>query len=217
VVEITDTGIGIDPEQQGRIFKAFEQGERSITRQFGGLGLGLTISKTLLDLHGGTISVRSEGKNQGTSFTVALDLAQAAVPGIELTPSAPSTIARLQVLLVDDHVDTLQIIGRLLRKRGHRVATADCVQGALKLLSAEQFDALISDIGLPDGNGYDLMREAKQHHELRGVAISGFGMEEDVRRSIDAGFERHLTKPVDFGELEKFLGEVAEHARPHTS
>lgn len=217
VVEISDTGVGIDPEQQSRIFKAFEQGERSITRQFGGLGLGLTITKTLLDLHGGTIAVQSQGKDLGATFTVSLAIAENAAAVLEPAATAHARSAGLQLLLVDDHADTLHVIGRLLRKRGHRVSTADCVQAALKLLSAEQFDALISDIGLPDGNGCDLMREARQQHELRGVAISGFGMDEDVRRSMEAGFERHLTKPVDFGELEKFLGDVAEHAHDRTN
>ena len=98
----------------------------------------------------------------------------------------------------------------LLRKRGHKVATADSVGQALQLLDRARFDALISDIGLPDGTGCDLMRAAKERQGLRGIALSGFGMEEDIRRSKEAGFDHHLIKPVDFGDLEDALGRIGE-------
>ena len=209
LVEVSDTGIGIEPEQQSRIFNAFEQAERSITRQFGGLGLGLAISKTLVDLHGGSISVTSEGKNRGASFTVAL----AAHAPPEVTPkiSVPgngSLPASLQVLIVDDHAETLRVLSALLRKRGHVVSTADSSQGALTILDNVKFDVLISDIGLPDGNGYELIREAKKRQSLKGVALSGFGMEEDLRVGKEAGFDYHLTKPIEFQKLESVLREI---------
>src|SRR5437870_10455555 len=210
VFQITDTGVGIEPEQLDRIFRAFEQGERSISRRFGGLGLGLTISKRLLELQGGTISVHSEGLNRGTSFK--LTLASMESPK---TPSVSGSIAdegpakSLQLLVVEDHPQTLRVLAALLRKQGHKVLTAEGVQAAIKLLEAERFDGLISDIGLPDGNGCDIMRAAKQRQSLVGIALSGFGMEEDVRRSMDAGFDHHLTKPIDFQELKKFVGTMA--------
>jgi PAS domain S-box-containing protein len=208
--EITDTGIGIEPEQQGRIFQAFEQGERTTTRQFGGLGLGLTISKTLMDLHGGSLSVQSEGKHRGATFRVTLDALKKPAPA---SPSAADgrtgSTRSLQLLLVDDHADTRFVLSRLLEKSGHRVACAHSVEEALKLLEKERFDALISDIGLPDRSGYELISEAKQHQPLRGVALSGFGMEEDVRRSLEAGFDYHLTKPIDFHELQSLLERIA--------
>jgi PAS domain S-box-containing protein len=209
MVEVSDTGIGIDPEQQSRIFNAFEQGERSITRQFGGLGLGLAISKTLLDLHAGGISVKSDGKNRGATFRVTLD----ALRTPQLTPkiSVPgngSLPASLHVLIVDDHAETLRVLSALLRKRGHLVSTADSSQGALTILKGEQFDVLISDIGLPDGNGFDLIREAKKLQSLKAVALSGFGMEEDLRVGKEAGFDYHLTKPVEFQKLEGVLREI---------
>ena len=210
VVEITDSGIGIEPEQQGRIFAAFEQGEHSFSRQFGGLGLGLAISKTLLDLHGGTISVRSEGKNHGASFQVTLDTVAAPDHATSAgVPAAQLPVKALELLLVEDHAQTLRILSGFLRKRGHKVRTADSVEGALRLLDEAAFDALISDIGLPDGTGCDIMRAAKGRGALRGIALSGFGMEEDVRRSLDAGFDHHLTKPIDFQDLDKYLGTVA--------
>jgi signal transduction histidine kinase/CheY-like chemotaxis protein len=208
--KITDTGVGIEPEQQDRIFYAFEQGERVISRKFGGLGLGLTISKRLLELQGGTISVYSEGLNRGASFNLSLATVDnpkvTAVPH-SITDQRPAR--SLQLLVVDDHPQTLRVLASLLRKRGHKVLTAECVQTAIQLLEDERFDVLISDIGLPDGNGCDVMRAAKARQSLVGIALSGFGMEEDVRRSIDAGFDHHLTKPIDFQELERFVGVMA--------
>jgi len=208
--EITDTGVGIEPEHQARIFNAFEQGEVSIIRQFGGLGLGLTISQTLLKLHGGTISVRSEGKNRGACFYVLLDVLREPIAAAPDATSGDLTIERsLRLLLVDDHADTRRILSRLLGKCGHEVSTADCGERALKLMETESFDAIVSDIGLPDTSGYELVREAKHRQPLQGIALSGFGMEEDVRRSLEAGFDYHLTKPVEFHELRSLLQKIA--------
>jgi CheY-like chemotaxis protein len=210
VFEITDSGIGIEPERQSRIFEAFDQGERSITRQFGGLGLGLTISKTLLDLHGGRIAVQSEGKDRGTTFRVFLEvLPEPQVAATDTTIRDTTSSRNLRLLLVDDHADTRNVLSRLLTKCGHKVVTCDSAQGALKLLDRAEFDALISDIGLPDGSGYDLVREAKGKQSLKGVALSGFGTEEDIRRSAEAGFDYHLTKPIDFPELQSLLPKIS--------
>jgi PAS domain S-box-containing protein len=214
VFEITDSGIGIEPERQSRIFDAFDQGERSITRQFGGLGLGLTISKTLLDLHGGRIAVQSEGKDRGTTFRVFLEVLPE--PQVAATDTAirDTTSSRsLRLLLVDDHADTRNVLSRLLTKCGHEVVTCDSAQGALRLLDSTEFDALISDIGLPDGSGYDLVREAKGKQSLKGVALSGFGTEEDIRRSAEAGFDYHLTKPIDFPDLQSLLQKISAPPR----
>jgi PAS domain S-box-containing protein len=209
VIEIVDNGIGIEPEHQTRIFHAFEQGEHSIIRQFGGLGLGLTISQTLLRLHGGMISVQSDGKNRGASFKVTLNVVPE--PVVSATPASEGdfSIARnLRLLLVDDHADTRRILSRLLGKCGHEVSTAESGQTALKLMETEQFDVLVSDIGLPDMSGYELVREAKRRQPVQGIALSGFGMEEDVRRSLEAGFDYHLTKPVEFPELRSLLQKI---------
>jgi PAS domain S-box-containing protein len=208
--EITDTGVGIEPEHQTRIFNAFEQGEASIIRQFGGLGLGLAISQTLLKLHGGTVNVQSDGKNCGARFTVTLDLLREPIAESPRKTDADSVAERgLRLLLVDDHADTRRILSRLLGKCGHEVATADCGQSALKLMETGRFDVLISDIGLPDTSGYELVREAKRRQSMQGIALSGFGMEEDVRRSMEAGFDYHLTKPVEFQELRTLLQKIA--------
>jgi PAS domain S-box-containing protein len=210
VFEITDTGIGIDPEQQASIFEPFHQGERSITRRFGGLGLGLTISKTLLDLHGGTITVESAGQNKGSTFRVFLDLLHEPVASSRDGASAGVTAAKkLRLLLVDDHADTRGVLSRLLAKSGHDVLTADSAQKALELLDTGRFDALISDIGLPEVSGYELVRQAKQRQPLTGIALSGLGMDEDVQRSLEAGFDHHLTKPINFQELQSVLGKIS--------
>ena len=115
----------------------------------------------------------------------------------------------LRILIVDDDGDTRLILSRLLTKVGHDVVTADSLQSALKILENHHFDALISDIGLPDGNGYQLMGEAKKRQSLKGIALSGFGAEEDVRRSMEAGFDYHLTKPVNFQNLRSLLRNIA--------
>ena len=209
VLEISDTGIGIAPEQQERIFEAFEQAELSITRHFGGLGLGLTISKKLLDLHGGTIEVRSRGKNLGATFRITLDTI--ATPARVSIPSSRSDIGdevKLKVLMVDDDGDTRRIVSRLLSKCGHEVIPAESVRVARDFLENERFDVLISDIGLPDGSGYELMREARKRGPINGIALSGFGAEEDVRSSTEAGFDYHLTKPVNFQDLRALLRKI---------
>jgi PAS domain S-box-containing protein len=211
VAEVVDTGIGIEAEKQRDIFNAFEQGERSITRQFGGLGLGLAISRTLIDLHGGTIAVQSEGRDCGATFRITLDVvpAPASMPSISNgeRPRAPRS---LHVLLVDDHADTREVLSRLLTRCGHQVSSVDCATGALNFLDRGRFDAMISDIGLPDSTGYELVRQAKQRQPLKGIALSGFGTEQDVRRSREAGFDYHLTKPVSFQDLQALLKKISE-------
>lgn len=211
VFEISDTGIGIEPDRQARIFEPFHQGERSITRRFGGLGLGLTISKTLLDLHGGTITVESAGRNQGTTFRVFLDLLPEPVAARpDGTNRTVTPGKKLRLLLVDDHADTRGVLSRLLVKSGHDVMTADSVRKALEILDSGRFDALISDIGLPEASGYELIRQAKQRQPLAGIALSGLGMDEDVQRSLEAGFDYHLTKPINFQDLQSLLGKISE-------
>ncbi len=211
VFEISDNGIGIEADKRPNIFKAFEQGEASVARQFGGLGLGLAISKTLLDLHGGTISVQSDGKYSGATFRATLQIVPAPLaPDGNHDGNAPGVSRRLQLLLVDDHADTREVLSRLLQKCGHKVAAVECVHDALHALTLQTFDALISDIGLPDSTGYELVRMAKQRQSLKGIALSGFGMEQDVRRSREAGFDYHLTKPVSFQDLRDLLQKVLE-------
>ena len=160
MIEVEDTGIGIQPEALDRIFSPFDQADNSITRRFGGLGLGLVIVKGIMDLHKGTIAVTSEGRDKGTTFTLELE----ALPAIEDRPPAPPIKDALpavpqRILLVEDHPDTLRVMARLLKSLGYGVVTAASVAEALHQMDAEEFDLLVSDIGLPDGSGLDIMRE----------------------------------------------------------
>lgn len=207
-VTVSDTGIGIDPEILPRIFDAFEQGDRNITRHFGGLGLGLAISKTLIDVHGGTISAASRGKGEGAIFTVGLELSDQEVVAVvkKDAPAAPTMDgANVSILLVEDNDDTSHVIKHLLERQGYSVQAVNSMERALEATDAGHFDLLISDIGLPDGSGIELMETLRNRKPIRGIAVSGFGMEEDIRRSHEAGFSEHLTKPINFKQLHEAL------------
>ena len=216
-VEIADTGMGIGPDLLPRIFDSFEQGERSITRRFGGLGLGLAISKALVELHKGRITAASDGEGQGSTFTVWLPCAPAGT-GVQATPAgadgdggAPDFRQErpLRILLVEDHADTAAALAELLDLLGHQVVVAHDVASGLSAAAAALhgagLDLVISDLGLPDGSGLDLMRELSGRHGVRGIALSGYGTDRDIRASHEAGFALHLTKPVDLERLRTAL------------
>ena len=209
VFEVTDTGIGIELQRQSSLFTAFEQGERGITRQFGGLGLGLAISKNLIDLHHGAITVESRGRSFGATFKVVLDLIKSEVgPGGAVAERPNVSLKPLRILLVEDHADTRRILGRLLQHFGHEIAIADCSKRAFEILSEQDFDVILSDIGLPDGTGYDIVSWVKARRPMTAVALTGFGTEDDIQRSRNAGFDFHLIKPVDVHELRTVLSQV---------
>jgi signal transduction histidine kinase len=208
LIEVIDSGIGIEPDRLSKIFNAFEQGESSITRRFGGLGLGLAISKAMIEASGGTLTASSAGKGTGSVFTVELDTVDAATTADEQskTPTLAGVTLQHKILLVDDHEDTCIGMKMLLERRGYRVRTANTVQGALNLAGQEKFDLLISDLGLPDGTGFDLMEKLRERgSEIRGIALSGFGMESDIEHSRAAGFSEHLIKPVNLERLDIIL------------
>ncbi len=221
IVEISDTGIGIAPEAMERIFNAFEQAERSLTRQFGGLGLGLTISKAMVELHGGQIDARSDGRDQGATFTVRLPICEqevpqeASSPAQNDAPSAPDT-RRLRILLVEDHGDTAKVMKRLLVGKGHEVETAADVATALELAGGsgpDPFDLMLSDLGLPDGSGLDLLRMLRKlGRTTPAIAISGYGQEQDIDQSREAGFAAHITKPVNLRQLQETIRIVTARA-----
>jgi PAS domain S-box-containing protein len=207
--EITDNGIGIEVERQAALFKPFEQADPSIRRQFGGLGLGLAISKHLVNLHGGTIEVQSRGRSFGSTFKVTLDATAKRMEKSGVGSQAPQkSVKSLRILLVEDHGDTRHTLSRLLTYFGHQIAVADNRQGALEIMESQKFDVVLCDIGLPDGTGYEVIAQAKRKRPVKGVAITGFGTEEDIRRGKEAGFDFHLVKPVDFHELRSVLEQV---------
>lgn len=201
-IDFTDTGIGIEPEMQAHIFDAFKQGIPHENGNHGGLGLGLAICQRLVDLHGGEISVQSEGKNRGATFRIelaALDKSEAVSPAPSLPRVRSSTPA--DILLVEDHFDTAHIMQRMLTSAGYRVSHASTATRARELAANNRFQLIISDLGLPDGNGLDLMRELRVSQNAKGIAVSGYGMETDVALARQAGFTEHLTKPIDWNRL----------------
>jgi signal transduction histidine kinase/ActR/RegA family two-component response regulator len=213
-IAIIDAGIGIEKEKLDRVFNAFEQGQSSITRRFGGLGLGLAISKAMVDAHDGAIHVQSGGKDQGSTFTVRLKTVPApALSDNERPAPRPSSPGKsgngeqplTRVLVVDDHRDTCIGMKMMLERRGYQITLAYSADQAVEKAGEESFDLLISDIGLPDRSGYELMRELRASKGLRGIALSGFGMEDDVKRAREAGFSEHLTKPINFDRLEEAI------------
>ncbi|HYE19377.1 MAG TPA: ATP-binding protein [Tepidisphaeraceae bacterium] len=209
-IEIIDSGIGIAAGALAKIFEPFEQGAEQITRQFGGLGLGLHICKALVDAHGGRITAASDGPGTGAAFAVevALTDAPAATSSTGHTPAVD--VPGLRILLVEDHADTAKVMQRLLAGAGHTVAVACTVQAALRQLAETGgADLLISDIGLPDGSGLDLMRQVAQTYGLKGIALSGYGTEADVAECASAGFAAHLTKPVPLSALRRAIAAVA--------
>ena len=215
LIQVADSGIGIDPAAMPHIFDAFEQGRTRSPRRTGGLGLGLAISKAIAEMHGGTLTAASPGLEQGSTFTLSLpcDRMIAELPDVREPEiqNPKSKIQNLRILLVEDHADTAEAMADLLSLNGHQVSTAGSVAEALTLAAGADgaFDFVISDLGLPDGSGLDLMRQLSARHGLRGIALSGYGMEDDVRQSLEAGFLKHLTKPVNLPVLQATLREVA--------
>jgi HAMP domain-containing protein/signal transduction histidine kinase len=205
-VEIADTGMGIEPEALPKIFDAFEQGGRT---QSGGLGLGLAISKTLVEAHKGTITAQSAGLNKGSKFALVFPTSEKAEA--QITPPLSPIFAERQpmrILLVEDHEDTNRSLTNLLRRRGYQVQSALTFESALELSAKEKFDVLISDLGLPDGSGIDLIQKLPSKPAL-GIALTGFGMEQDIRKSREVGFQHHLVKPIDLNKLDSLIQEGA--------
>jgi signal transduction histidine kinase len=201
VITVTDNGIGMTPETIGRLFKPFEQGEKVISRRYGGLGLGMAISSALAGQLGGELTATSEGLGQGSTFTIifpSTDSAPAPVRDVVRDQS----LAGIKILLVEDHLDSAQALTQLLSRQGYLVRTANTVAAALDAVSERAFDVLICDIGLPDGTGFELIETVRKNATTPAIALSGFGMEEDVAQSHLSGFDAHLTKPVNFQNLE---------------
>src|SRR5436309_1851128 len=212
---VIDTGIGIEQETIDKIFNAFEQGQTEITRRFGGLGLGLAISKALIDAHGGKIQVQSAGKDKGATFSVDLNCVLTPIghdgetqdQEVDRQPK-PAVPRHRRVLLVDDHHDTCIGMKRMLERHGYEITLAHSAEQAVEKVHSQDFDLLISDIGLPDRSGYELMREVRLKKDLPGIALSGFGSEQDISQAREAGFSEHLTKPINFERLEKTIQSV---------
>ncbi len=215
LVKITDTGIGMTRSELERVFSAFVQGDhaRDKAHKFGGVGLGLAISRHLLELHAGCIQATSRGRNRGATFIIELPLVKKAVKTLPKatrqskkeppTPRAKKMGTR--ILLVEDHEPTRNALASLLVRRQFKIQGAGSLAEARRAVGAEKFDFVISDIGLPDGTGNELMKELSSAHDLKGLALTGYGSEGDINANLASGFVGHLTKPVTMQALESAL------------
>lgn len=211
VVEITDTGIGMERGILGKVFDAFIQEEHDGAHRFGGIGLGLAITRRLVEAQGGQIHAESAGRGRGATFRIELPLEAPELCINDKPGSVPTAVGvgtARRILLVEDHEQTLSTLVRLLERRGHHVVGVTTAVAAHEIAAASDFDLVISDLGLPDGDGHALMRELRDAHGLPGIALSGYGMEEDLERSRESGFFTHLTKPVDIHVLEAAIASV---------
>jgi CheY-like chemotaxis protein len=232
-IRVADTGAGIRSELIPHLFERFRQGDASTTRTFGGLGLGLSIVKSLVELHGGTVSIESPGEGHGTTVTVHLPLA-AVLTRVDMRegvpPDAPGTsvpdfvaaeLAGLKVLVVDDQSDARDLIKRVLEDCAAQVFAGGSADEALELLDAHQPDVLVSDIGMPGQDGFELLRRIQALEPDRGgripaIALTAFARTEDRTRALRAGFVAHVSKPVDPSELVAIVASIARCIERHS-
>lgn len=206
---VKDNGIGMDPDVLSRVFDMFAQGERSSDRSQGGLGIGLAIVKSLVNLHGGTVTAQSEGLGKGSRFTITLPRVT------DLPVTTHSSLSELKpaqelhrILIVDDNVDAANTLGTLLEISGYEVLIEHSATAALDRIVNEVPKACLLDIGLPDMDGTSLAKQLRKHPDTNSslmIAITGYGQDSDRQKSLEAGFDHHLVKPVDFSQLMKIL------------
>ncbi len=215
VVEVTDTGVGISPELLPNVFDLFVQSDRTLDRAQGGLGVGLSVVKRLVEMHGGQATARSSGLGTGSTFEIRLPR----VPRTQAAaPRAAIKVPPRRVLIVDDNADAADSLAELLRMQGHETHTVYSGKEALACIESFKPDVALLDIGLPEMNGYELARHLRAMPELKGmrlVALTGYGQVEDQMRASVAGFDDHLVKPVELRSLERSLAGISGHTEPH--
>ncbi len=212
-IAISDDGAGMSRETLDKIFENFHQGDPARNMRKRGLGLGLSIAKALVQAHGGTLKASSKGAGRGSCLTMVLQTA----PTGATTSSAshiPST-EKLRILLVEDHEDTAQVLAQLMRGMGHAVEICSSVAQGREMIRSHEFDIILSDLGLPDGTGIDFIRSARETCQTPAVVLTGYGMAEDIKNCLQAGFDEHLTKPVDFEKLEQALRRTIRRKTPN--
>jgi PAS domain S-box-containing protein len=207
VIEVRDTGIGMDEAGLARIFRPFVQGMPNIARMYGGLGLGLTIARALSETFGGQVNATSPGLGKGTTFTVLLPTSDPVdADGADGTASTtPSSRQRATLLLLDDQPDARLALKALLEQRGYEVDVADCIKTAVELIDTNNYDIVLSDIQLEGESGWDLL--AAVHKPIRAIAVSALGTPANVETSMRAGFIAHIVKPYKISELDKLIQE----------
>ena len=215
--EVRDSGVGITPEVMSRLFGPFEQADASTTRRYGGLGIGLAISHKLVELHGGRLTASSAGQDKGTTFTVSMPCVDT-VP-----PPAPPEAPPRSILVVDDNRMTVKALQRILQGHGHAITIATSARQAMDTALTQELDLIISDIGLPDLSGWEMMRQLRQQLEnrgrrpIRGIAISGFVDNDDRQKSLECGFVAHLAKPIDVNQLIETVNAALTNASPNST
>ncbi len=219
VLSVEDNGVGIAPALLPRVFEAFVQGDRSLDRSEGGLGMGLAVARKLIELHGGTIAARSDGPGTGSTFTLSLPHV-ASLPRDAVRPAfVPREVPanRLKVLVVDDNVDAARAVGDSVRLLGHEVAVVHDAAAAIGALDQIDADVGVLDIGLPGMDGYALARRIRARPQAANVflvAFTGYSEDSYRARSRDAGFDAHLVKPIDLQSLRDLLNDVRPAAEP---
>jgi CheY-like chemotaxis protein len=214
VVRVEDDGVGIPAEVLPQVFDLFVQAERTLDRSHGGLGVGLTLVRRLTELHGGTVSAKSEGAGRGSEFVVELPLAQPGEPVDDDSTSADPLVPARRVLVVEDNDDMRQLLAETVRGLGHSVDTASDGGEGLRRALASPPEVVLLDLGLPVLDGYEVARRLRDRfgEEIVLVAISGYGQPDDRRRAIAAGFDRHFTKPLTTGVLARLLASPEPYA-----
>jgi two-component system CheB/CheR fusion protein len=211
-LRVTDTGIGMTPKMVAHAFDLFTQEERSLDRAQGGLGIGLTLVRWLVDMHGGTVTAHSEGPGKGSTFVVHLPLPEPAAgtdaPGAATPVARPREACRNRILVVDDNVDAAESLAILLRLGGHETRTAHDGPSALEAAGEFLPEVVLLDLGLPGMDGYEVAKRLRQRPETERallVAVTGYGQEEYRKRAREGGFDHHLVKPVHLSQLEELL------------
>ncbi|MDB4991587.1 MAG: histidine kinase [Myxococcaceae bacterium] len=220
LLEIRDTGVGIAPEMLGRVFELFTQVESTLDRAKGGMGIGLTLVRSLVELHGGTVEARSAGLGHGSVFRIRLPAAKPLeddLRGMRGEESGTIAVQRYDVLVVEDNADSRELLCAALARRGHSVFSAEDGVTGVEVALAQKPKVLLVDIGLPGIDGYEVARQVRK---IRGqdvylIAITGYGQPEDRRRALDAGFDVHMTKPLDVSAIERILCKPDLHSVGH--
>ena len=216
IIRVTDNGLGIAPELLPNLFAMFAQSRRTLNRAQGGLGIGLSLVRQLIELHGGTVSVTSAGVGCGSTFTLRLPSGEAVPEVSARLPAAlpqPTPSAKLRVMIVDDNIDAAEILAMLLQRSGHSLRTAHSGAKALDIAREFRPDVIFLDIGMPEMDGYEVATRLRHDlglTETMVVALTGWGSPEDKRKTQAAGFDEHLTKPVDAAAVRRLLAQASQ-------
>jgi two-component system, sensor histidine kinase len=213
VIAISDNGVGMSEEVLPRIFDLFVQGDRSLDRSQGGLGIGLSVVRRLIEMHDGEVSARSDGPGLGSTFEISLPAVAAPVDAVR--PSGSTGLAPKRILIVDDNADAADSLALLLQLEGHRTEVVYCAKQALERALSLRPEVVLLDIGLPEMNGYEVALKVRAMlPSAQLIALTGYGQAEDIRRALSVGFDAHVVKPVDFSSLGRIIRTFGRDGKP---